>query len=375
MLEANKRMLFVCLYSSPYGGNFVPSLMALEKELSSYRIKCVYCFPIEAQGKPWIAQMIREGKDIVFADFKTSKIKFYQLLKSLVYERQINYVYAHFCPYLPLELIALLHSEVRVFIHIHSDFSAGKELKSVKQKVKCLLLYKVLSKRVHFLCVTPKFVEYNPKRISFVLNGLAKDRISCEHIDGKALRNKCSIADNEVLCEIFGWTPYIKGVDIAVNAIKKINEQYHMPVKLAIICGVAENPKKMKQWVQSNTECTGEESYLLYWEPTEDVFSYHEASDVLLSASRSEGFSYSVLEKLSIGGRCVISDIPGVAWAKEYETVYSFPSGSSSALADAICKAVHAGLQTNADVVRAIHDTYSIDNWTKTIVEKMGQMV
>ena len=371
MLKKTDKLLFVCSYSAPYGGNFIPSLLALEAKLGAYGIKCVYAFPKEAEGRSWSAQLKAAGKEIVYIDFHLSRMGFVKELEAITAEKQISIIYAHFASILPLEIFAYLHKNIRVFIHIHSDFTAGRT--SYKQTAQHFLLYKLFSSRVHFFSVSPAFVDYNPKRISFVPNGLAKDRLSCEHKGGASIRKQYQVTDDEILCEIFGWSQIVKGVDIAVNAVKLLNERDKLPIKLAIVGGTTTPIEDMKKWISEHTECTGNEPYLLYFEPSEDVFSYHEAADILLSASRSEGFSYSILEMLSLGKRCVISNILGTEWAQKYETAFVFETENVSSCAEAVCKAVDSGTKSSVEVANAIQDEYSITCWTDAIVAKMNQ--
>ena len=54
-------------------------------------------------------------------------------------------------------------------------------------------------------------------------------------------------------------------------------------------------------------------SFIKYLESTYDIFAYHKAADVYLSASRTEAFPYSVLESISQNTPLVVSDIPGTA--------------------------------------------------------------
>lgn len=370
MLEKGKKLLFICEYKSLYGGNFIPSLMALEKQMSTYGISCVYAFPKEAEQREWISFLKSEGKDIIFFDFKLPASSFISELSKLVKENQIRYVYSHFVSILKIELFAIEHREIKVFIHIHSDFSAGKM--SFKNKIKNFLMYKVFAREVVFFSVSNAFVYYNPKKISYVPNGIATNRIGCEHMGGDAIRRKYGIEEEDILCEMFGWTPIVKGVDIAVNAVKYLNENTGKSMKLAIICGREMTIERMKDWVKKNTNCSGDEDYLLYWEPQEDVFSYHEAADMLLSASRSEGFPYSILEMLSIGKRCVVSDIPGVIWTKKYENVFPFITENIQECARALCEAIEYKNSINKDTINKINEEYSIDNWTNKIIKKIN---
>jgi glycosyltransferase involved in cell wall biosynthesis len=372
MLKDNDKLLFLCSYAAPYGGNFIPSLLALDVELGRHGIKCAYAFPTEAEGRPWIAQLKAAGKDVLCIDFHLAKLKFVKELEAITTAKQISIIYAHFTSVLPLEIFANLHREIRVFIHIHSDFSAGK--KSLKQTVHQFLLYRVLSRHVYFFSVSPAFVEYNTKRVSLIPNGLAKNRLACEHEGGASIRKRYQVADGEILCEIFGWSQVVKGVDIAVNAIKLLNERNNVPVKLAIVCGATAPVEHMKKWIAEHTECSGNEPYLLYFEPCEDVFSYHEAADILLSASRSEGFPYSILEMLSLGKRCVISNISGTEWAKKYETTFSFATEDVDSCVAAILQAIEYGCQKNMRVAQQVNSEYSIERWVEEIAEKLKQV-
>lgn len=373
MLDKNKKLLFLCGYKSLYGGNFIPSLMALEDKLKTYGVNCMYAFPQEAQSRPWISFLKSEGKQLTFFDFDLPNREFIDELTRVVKEHQINYIHSHFAPILKVELFAKKHKDIHVFVHIHSDFSAGKF--SVKKKMKNFLLYKFFSGNVTFFGVSKAFVNYNPQKINYVANCLAKRRVLSSHVGGKAIREEYNITEKEILCEIFGWSPIVKGLDIAINAVKILNEERGLVVKLAIICGREMTVTRMKKWIANNTKCSGEENYLIYWEPMEDVFSYHEAADILLSTSRSEGFSYSILEMLSLGKRCVVSDIPGIRWAEEYETVFAFSSESTEGCVEAICNALKSKKECNMKVAEAIQKNYSIDIWTNTIAEKMNQVI
>lgn len=373
MLEKNKNLLFLCGYKSLYGGNFVPCLMALEDKLKTYSVNCIYAFPKEARDRPWIEFLESEGRRTTFLDFDLPNRKFNAELTRVVSDFQINYVYSHFSPILKVELFAKQHKDICVFIHIHSDFSAGK--KTIKTTLKTFAMYKLFSGQVSFFSVSKAFVRYNSKKISYVPNCLADRRIANTHIGGKAIREQNHVGNSEVLCEIFGWSPIVKGVDIAVNAIKALNEEKNVDVKLAIICGREMSIKRMKEWIALNTRCSGEEEYLLYWEPQEDVFSFHEASDILLAPSRSEGFPYSLLEMLSLGKTCVISDVPGMKWAEEYKTVFSFSTENLDRCIKAICDAIQSDCVCDVDVAESIKKNYSIDAWTDTIINKMNHAV
>jgi len=357
-------IMIIADYQSVYGGNFIASLIALEDSDEYSNDSFIYVFPETAQHRLWIDQMKREGRHIEFAKFKSGNKTLYTELKRFISTLNINILYFHFGHVQVAEKIANKNKNLRVYIHVHSDFSAGKKV--LKVQLRNFLLYRMNARNVKFITVSERFVDYNPAKFTFIPNGLAEKRIGCKHINGKELRKLKGIQDDCCLVEVFGWSPIIKGVDIAVEAVKQIRDEYKKKVCLAIICGREYTVDKMKKFVSENTSCSGEENFIFYFEPTEDVFSYHEASDIHLSSSRSEGFSYSILEMLSIGKRCVISDLPGVSWAKRYKTTSYFESESVEECVKSLLYSLDKS-NYEEEVARDICLNYSIHKWVESI--------
>ena len=370
VVKNNKTILFFCSYQSVYGGNFIPSLIALEESIKQTGNSCIYLFPMSSEERYWFKQMQNMGKQVYTFNFNQSRYKLIKQLSNFVKQHNINLIHSHFAPILPLEIFAFIHRNVKVFVHLHSDFSLGNT--NIKVKLKNLILYKILALKVFFISVSKAFVNYNSKKIVYVPNALATERISCKQYSGIEIRQKYNIKDNEILCEIFGWSPQVKGIDIAVEAIKRLNDKQSI-YKLAIICGREMTTEKMPDWIEKNTSCTGKEKFLIYLPPQEDVFAYHKAADILISASRSEGFPYSILEMLSLGKPCVISDIPGVSWAKKFSCSFVFPKQDIYACAENI-KNIYENnkLLSDEKVSQKIKKEYSINSWIKQIIKQYG---
>lgn len=371
MVKVNTRwrVLLLCNYSPMYGGNFIPSLLALEKEIVSRGGECVYAFPVQAEKRSWFKQLMQMGKTVVTIDFLQTRYKQLCAISDIIKRYQITHIHSHFCSTLLLEIVAYLHPAVTVIIHLHSDWSLGTT--SWKQKLKFFMLYKLLAARVRFLSVSSAFVAYNPAKITYVPNALVTERLPAVSVARAELRRRWGISESDVLCEIFAWSPLVKGLDIAAEAVKQVRAK-GVAVKLAVVYGDAMPPEKLQTWLGAHTSCSGKEDFLLYVPPTEDVFSYHRAADILISASRSEGFPYSILEMLSLGKPCVMSNIPGVAWAKQFENTFVFPSENRVACAVALEKALAAPKMLEK-TVQKIGATYNIANWVKTVVAHYEQ--
>ena len=368
-MPKNKQIvLFLCCYQSVYGGNFIPSLMALEEAVWHRGGSCVYAFPIDATQRVWVRKLQEMDKKIVFVDFKVSRFKLIKTLSQIVKLHNITLIHSHFAPFLPLEILAFLNRKVRVIIHLHSDFSLGKH--KLKTTIRNFLLYKLCAGSVRFISVSKAFVDYNPSKITWIPNALSTKRIPCRTtISPEVLRQKYALGETDKVCETFAWSPQVKGLDVAVESIATLNKSENNQYKLLIVCGEKMSVETMPDWVATHTSCNGKESFLIYLPPTEDVFVYHQVADLLLSASRSEGFPYSILEMLSMGKPCVMSDIPGIAWAKKYPLSYVFASENISACKQAIIQAITGKnkmfLSQTADQIRT---DYNIHTWVNRVL-------
>ena len=105
----------------------------------------------------------------------------------------------------------------------------------------------------------------------------------------------------------------------------------------------------------------------------EQVAEYYKASDVFISASRSEGFPYSVAEAMGANLPIISSDIPGVAWAKQAKGVLLFESGNAIALSQAIQGVLSWPEQELQDRKQSnqqfIVENYTVEKWAKNIID------
>ena len=355
-------VLLVCDYGSLYSGNFIKSIRALANQLEKKDYRCYFAFPTQVKDREWIYLFRRESVDYI--DFRSDVLHIVKAIHRLLKLHSISIIHTHFVSPNYAKLLSVLHPKIKVFVHLHSDFSGGQI--TVKDRMKEFVTYRLLTSGVIFLCVSNAFVRKNPGSSVWIPNGLVCDTKTRAPAERDELRRRYNISNETVLCELFGWSPRVKGVDIAVEAVKLVNAAGH-PCKLAIVFGRECDEMKMRQYIAANTSCTGDEDFLVYLPPEEDVFAYHNAADIHLSASRSEGFPYSILEMLSIGKRCVVSSIPGTSWAGEYDSVISFQSENAVDCAKAILTAMTVH-QFDAAMAEKVRRDYSIEKWVDAVV-------
>jgi glycosyltransferase involved in cell wall biosynthesis len=103
------------------------------------------------------------------------------------------------------------------------------------------------------------------------------------------------------------------------------------------------------------------------------MFALLSAADIFLSASRTEAFSYAILEAISQNVPVVASDISGTRWCLKYSKSFKYPAEDYEACADAIIKASKIrGLPSNGD---KIVDKYNIDIWCDRVLNVYNKML
>jgi glycosyltransferase involved in cell wall biosynthesis len=106
--------------------------------------------------------------------------------------------------------------------------------------------------------------------------------------------------------------------------------------------------------------------------PTESIADLYSAADIFISASRSEGWPYSVAEALANGVPVASTRIPGVSWAADAPGVTFFRPGDSRGLVQAIryiASLPAADRSALAGRSRAfIRERHSVQEWARRIV-------
>ena len=359
----NKKLLLVCNYASSYSGNFISSIIRLIECAEKKGIHVFLCFPEKAKSCNWINTIQCEK---AFMDFSSSKRTMLKKLSAFMKSKEISVVHLHFVAPVFGGFLKLLNPKAKVIVHIHSDFSALQKV-NMKTRFMDFLTFQIFRRGVVYLSVSSALAS--KRKLQFVPNALDADRVKKDPAGRAEIRSLLGVQDEEILCMVFGWSPYVKGVDIAVEAVRSLHEAGKHNVKLAIVHGAKVDQDNMKIFIKEHTQCTGEEAYILYLPPTEDVFAYYNAADVFVSSSRSEAFSYSILEALSIGKSVCSSDLPSVMWSAQFPLVQMFRSGDPADLAERILDSVKNAHRDDRDAVaKNVVEKYDINCWCDTMI-------
>ncbi len=355
-----KTINIVCSYASIYGGNFIPSLLYLSNKIRENGNIVIFTFPNDAKDREWVKHIQSQGYNVFFIDFNNA---FSKKIKSINKNNRVNVLYSHFLSGLKIKILYPFSKKIKLLIHVHSDFSAGKK-NGLITKIKRLIEYKILRRDATYFYVSGEMSlrHGNRKKHIYLPNALCLDRIPCKQINIKEFKEAHHIGNNDTVYLHFGWSPYVKGTDIAVKSF--VNSNYNdTNSKLIVVHGRDDGYNKCLSYLESKginlKELNGK---IIFIPPTEDIFSLYEIADIFISSSRSEGFSYSILESLYFNLKVYSSDIPGVRWSRKYDVQF-FKN------ADELTQMINDSVDFKKEniVNKKIVDEFDINMWCSSI--------
>lgn len=362
-----KAIVFLCLGFNPvYGGNFIPSLCYLGKKLKGYDI--IFIMSKLAKDRAWVADILSKGFKVLFIDTYLGELEQIFAIEEIMRNNNVVLVHSHFSDNRIPVRISRRNKSVKVILHNHSDFSADlSPMGKIKYYLKTYIVYHLLGRRMKVISVSEHFSRIF--KVPYVPNGLVKSRV--KNIDDtrkQALKKKFDCL-NSVNILVFAWSPYIKGLDVAVDSVGIINNEN---VKLLIVYG-GDGEGAIRKYINQNCSFSSDSSFLRYLPPISDTYDYLSMCDVFISASRSEGFSYCLLEAISVGKPSLMSNIHGTKWAERYG-VTKFKSGSIKDCSDKTRKLVDSLLLgrdccTNFALLRK---EMTVENWANQIIKIYG---
>lgn len=354
-------VLQVCAYAAPYEGNFVKSLRALEKTYEEKGDKMIYAFPESARDIPWCKEL-EKHTDVYYLPLAKARIKVetYTLLKRIYRQySDLKIVHSHFELYdAPVVLTA--PKNVKVFWHLHDALEGYTGLKNrLEHKVQ----YGFCHKNAILLSVSKKHMEYVLKKgfpkinARYIPNGLDTERI-------KMVSTEIDKRKYDFL--IFGWEFERKGVDLCIEAIKKLNNDN---IKVAIVG--TENTENIIK------EKYGDISGIEVVQPVPDINKLYEKSKCFLHISRAEGLSYALLEAVYAGLPVICSNISENKFADIFPTVEMVESENVFEIAEKMKSIIDGKIYSNAMIEKSrkiIDEEYSIACWVKNMLKQYGEI-
>lgn len=370
-------VLIMADYRTPCSGNFIASLLELAEKMRTRGNEVYFLFPEHRNGGgyTWTDWLEKNGFSVTLLNDQTPPEEVLIALRDFIQKHNIRIIHTHFGLYHKLLIQNAAKLGVKILVHDHMDFSPEGNIQ--KQKLRSLVssaAYRL--KGIHVVSVmelkSKAYLLCGRKHSHYVPNGLSLRRNVPIDVTREERRAELGIAENEKLCLLLGWDKYRKGMDIAVKAVARYRET-DPTLHLGII-GVGSPPwQSTVDWI---TEMTGVDTsceWLHFFPSFEDMFACHRATDVYLSASRKEAFSYGILEAISQNTPVVVSDIEGTKWATRYNKTVTYPVEDADACANALRQALEMGRRSsNQDEITAL---YSIDLWCNRIMNIYASML
>ena len=297
-----KNVLLICGYAAPYKGNFIPSLEHLEDTYKDGKI--VYMFPENAKNVVWMADF-QNNHRVYFMSMgffgKKVNRKILKELKDILQIENIKIIHTHFLMY-NYSLFVARHTfarNIRMIAHIHNQFAIPTTKSAPIKKF-------VMEHSYDTIVGVSKSVaeglnrQIKHKDITYIDNAICFSRL--ETYEKISLRDN----ENQKVVLMAGWPALVKGVDIAAKAIEKLRDDGY-DIKLCV----------MQAGDFEQTKCCIDEAlgYAPCWveilPPREDVATYYNAADIFLSASRTEAFSYCLVEAAYCKPLLITSNVPG----------------------------------------------------------------
>ncbi|MBQ7541603.1 MAG: glycosyltransferase family 4 protein [Clostridia bacterium] len=328
-------------YTAPYAGNFIPSIVSLARTLRENGTETVLVFPTGAQDREWIGPLQAQGFPIFF--LPPELMAAVRLLRRVCGTYGVTCAHSHFIDhsfYVPLR-IACFGRRIAHVYHAHSMPHAEGNL----------FLRRALMHTRKVLCVSDA-VRDAMRAKGFgncvtVPNGVDFARLE--------LYEKADLPHPLVL--MFGHDFFIKGIDTAINAFERFDPAHRYTLG---IC-VAGHEAQAEQTLRTRY---GAPPWVRLLGPRADVGTYYRAADVFLSASRTEGMPYAVLEAAWCGLPLVLSDIPQHT-ALNLPQAQLFSTKEPKALFAALERAVQTG---GENVNRAyVEQRFSMQKWTQAV--------
>lgn len=365
----NKTILHLTDYGAPYAGNFIASLTALESLLDSNEAKTVYVLPPRASDRVW-AQEMAQTHDVRFLR-KGGFFSYLRQVRGLLKETNADVLHEHFIHFSE-KLAAWFASKtcghrVKTVLHLHNHIELPK---SPLLRLPHMLYFRSVSR---FVCCSESVAAHiiadgvTKERVRVAQNAIAFERLDCFD---SSVRASLHLPQQAKLALMFGYNYSVKGVDLAVNAVRLLREREGLPVTLAV--ALSSNLEQVRLRICAELGVSDVPDWILLLPPREDVSSYYRMADVFLSPSRQEGFCYALVEAAYCRTPVLASAIDAQKDLALPKSAF-FPPEDVEALASALLRVLSeehtaSRAQELEQAGERVRQTYALSRWAERVL-------
>ena len=365
----NKTILHLTDYGAPYAGNFIASLTALESLLDSNEAKTVYVLPSRASDRVW-AQEMAQTHDVRFLK-NGGFFSYLRQVRGLLKETNADVLHEHFIHFSE-KLAAWFASKtcghrVETVLHLHNHIELPK---SPLLRLPHMLYFRSVSRVV---CCSESVAAHiiadgvTKERVRVAQNAIAFERLDCFD---SSVRASLHLPQQAKLALMFGYNYSIKGVDLAVNAVRLLREREGLPFTLAV--ALSSNLEQVRLRICAELGVSDVPDWILLLPPREDVSSYYRMADVFLSPSRQEGFCYALVEAAYCRTPVLASAINAQKDLALPKSAF-FPPEDVEALASALLRVLSeehtaSRAQELEQAGERVRQTYALSRWAERVL-------
>jgi glycosyltransferase involved in cell wall biosynthesis len=357
-------------FSPEVPGSFIESLLFLIQYCQKHlQLDTVCLFPTDARERPWLAQLERMGLRHGFVPRKRNVIR---EARSVLQPYAPLIFHSHFVTFdfSAGILSRFFYRPSQVIWHLHS-----LEQSSFPQRLRDCMKVKLLGPQLvdRLIAVGEGVFQsalnrgFAPERVLLIHNAINLDRFRPNTEGRQRIRQQLQVAD---ACRIFlflGWSPLRKGVDLFVKAIEALRQTSDQSALFLIVGG-----DETKVFVSQMAASSRVAPVLRVIDPIDDFQLLLNGVDAFVSASRSEGLSYAVLEAMAAGKLIISSDISGVreTYGKA-KGVWLFPSEDWRGLATLMGKFMETSVPEREWLghknMRYVGEHHSLESWAERV--------
>jgi glycosyltransferase involved in cell wall biosynthesis len=359
----------ICDYGSVYGGTFIESLVFLSRYCRDKLEIATFCiFPDRAKERSWLSRLDEEGIGYGFIPHKRNVVG---QIRRLLFVCEPLVLHSHFYTF-DLTTVFLKYAafpSAGIIWHYHSR--SGRH---VQQRIKDVFKIRLLFNLMGDYCIAVGDGVHKDiidaglarRKSALIYNGVNIGRFFNKRGVSQEVRKKLGISGDDMVFLLLGWSPLVKGVDVFFRAAEKLSRN-HGRCKFVVV-----GRERTKEFLSHLASDSTLGEALLTVDPVEDFSALLNGVDVLVSASRSEGFGYAVIEAMATEKLILCSDIDPVRQTYgRSEGVWLYPSENWKMLAELMEKSVMLPPDERQSIGRTnrqhVIDNYSLDQWSENI--------
>ncbi len=358
-------------YGAPYEGNFVASLRALESRLRKEGGGMTYVFPRRSGSVPWTQRMMQTQNNVSLIE-RDDFFGYARQIRSLLKETNAAILHEHFIHY-KQKIAALLAAKtcghpVKTVLHLHNHIDLPR---SSLLRLPHMLYFRSVSR---FVCCSRSVAAHliadgiAPERVAVAENAIAFERLDAFD---PAARASLGLSADAKLALLFGYNFEVKGVDLAVEAVRSFRERTGIPLILAV--ALSSRREEAREKICAQLGLPALPGWILLLPPREDVASYYRMADIFLSPSRQEGFCYALIEAAYCETPVLASAIDAQKDLALPQEAF-FPPQDAMALSSAIERTLREAQTAEraarlASAKRRVIETYSLSRWAERVTK------